>query len=200
MSQSMNARVYVGNLDWKVSWQDLKDHMRQAGEVAFADIFQDSTGRSKGAAIVEYTTAKAAKKAIKDLNDSTLGSRWIFVREDREEHSPFKSKGGGGSKGGGKGGKGGKGKGGFRVGPDDKGRLLYVGNLPFKAAWQELKDMFREYGEVIHVDIARDPEGWSRGFATVLYKEQKEAKAAIRGLNEQEFMGRPMLVRLDNQV
>ena len=44
-----NKRVFVGNLSWDVSWQDLKDHMRQAGEVLHADVIEDpSTGRSKG--------------------------------------------------------------------------------------------------------------------------------------------------------
>ena len=47
-------RIYVGNLSWQVSWQDLKDHMRQAGEVIYADVMteggkgsQQGGGRSK---------------------------------------------------------------------------------------------------------------------------------------------------------
>ena len=42
-------RIYVGNLSWQVSWQDLKDHMRQAGEVIYADVMTEGGkgGRSK---------------------------------------------------------------------------------------------------------------------------------------------------------
>lgn len=35
---SVGRRVYVGNLSWQVQWQDLKDHMRQVGEVVYADV------------------------------------------------------------------------------------------------------------------------------------------------------------------
>ncbi len=46
-SATPGTRVYVGNLSWQTSWQDLKDHMRKAGNVVRADIFLDETGRSK---------------------------------------------------------------------------------------------------------------------------------------------------------
>jgi RNA recognition motif-containing protein len=47
-AQSVHSRrVYVGNLDWGVEWQDLKDHMRQAGEVVYADVFRYDDGKSK---------------------------------------------------------------------------------------------------------------------------------------------------------
>ena len=35
---SVGRRVYVGNLSWQVQWQELKDHMRQVGEVVYADV------------------------------------------------------------------------------------------------------------------------------------------------------------------
>merc|ERR1712217_402332 len=98
---------------------------RSAGEVAYADIFEENSGRSKGVAIVEYKTPEEATKAIEELNDTMLGGRLIFVREDREaERSKGKGKGKSAS------GKGGYGKGNYgksqplRVGPSDKGRLV----------------------------------------------------------------------------
>jgi len=193
--------------------------MRQAGEVVFASIFEERSGRSKGAAVVEYKTPEDAAAAIEQLNDSTLGERMIFVREDRESGRTKGSKGGYGGKGsygsGGKGkgydnyskgsyGKGGYGKGGYggsqplRVGPRDKGRLVYVGNLPFRCAWQDVKDQFKEYGDVIHVDIAQDVDGRSKGYATVLFEKEDDAQSAIENLNETEFQGRNLMVRLDN--
>jgi len=222
MATSQSCRVYVGNIDWKISWQDLKDHMRQAGEVVYAGIFEERNGRSKGAAIVEYKTPEEAQASIEQLNDSKLRDRLIFVREDRESE---RSKGGKGSYGGkgtysdggkGKSSKGysdgyskgygkrnsGKGKGGqgqaLRVGPKDKGRLVYVGNLPFRAAWQDVKDLFKEHGDVIHVDIAQDVDGRSKGYATVLFEEESAAQEAIEQLNETDFQGRNLMVRLDN--
>lgn len=249
---SQSCRVYVGNIDWRISWQDLKDHMRTAGDVLFADILEEWNGRSKGAAIVEYRAPGEARNAIAKLSDTMLGERLIFVREDREvvrtkggskgsfvgtkglSYGGKKGyKGGGGSYGydvgcgggkggggfggakGGGGGFGGKGvaskggKGGFgggssgtplRVGPQDRGRLVYVGNLPFRAAWQNVKDLFKQHGNVIHVDIAQDVDGRSKGYGTVLFEKAEEAEAAIEALNENDFDGRNMMVRLDNFV
>merc|ERR1712194_147677 len=154
-----------------------------------------------------------------------MGERLIFVREDRENSKGKGSKGGG--KGDWKGGKGGKddwkgggkgyskgrddwkggGKGGYkggsgplRVGPGDKGRLVYVGNLTFRTAWQDVKDVFKEYGDVIRVDIAQDMDGRSKGYGTVLFSKEEDAASAIEGLNETDFQGRNLMVRLDNYV
>lgn len=92
--------MYVGNLAWDVSWQDLKDHMRAAGDVVYADVMKLPDGKSKGcgcartprlalrapavtmlSSIVEYSAAAEARRAIETLHDSTLKGRLIFVRE-----------------------------------------------------------------------------------------------------------------------
>jgi len=79
--------VFVGNLAYSVTWKDLKDHMRQAGDVAHADILPEpgTTKNSKGCGIVEFQTAADAKRAIRELHDTDLFGRPIFVREDREQ-------------------------------------------------------------------------------------------------------------------
>ena len=81
---SNSKRVFVGNLSWDVSWQDLKDHMRKAGDVVHADVLKRRDGKSSGGGIVEYATAREAKNAMAELNDRDLNGRMIFVREDRE--------------------------------------------------------------------------------------------------------------------
>eukprot|EP00604_Paraphysomonas_vestita_P003855 CAMPEP_0174823452 /NCGR_PEP_ID=MMETSP1107-20130205/24669_1 /TAXON_ID=36770 /ORGANISM="Paraphysomonas vestita, Strain GFlagA" /LENGTH=263 /DNA_ID=CAMNT_0016046079 /DNA_START=661 /DNA_END=1452 /DNA_ORIENTATION=+ len=80
-----SRRVYVGNLGWGVAWQDLKDHMRQAGEVLRAEIMQGPGGRSKGCGIVEYSTADEARHAIAALHDTELQGRLILVRQDKDD-------------------------------------------------------------------------------------------------------------------
>jgi len=76
--------VWVGNLDFRISWQDLKDHMRQAGNVKFCDVMKDAEGRSKGFALVEYSTEAECEAAIGTLNDTSLGQRQIYVKMARE--------------------------------------------------------------------------------------------------------------------
>lgn len=53
------------------SWQDLKDHMREAGEVCYADVFKDGTG------VVEFLRYEDMKYAIKKLDDSRFRSHEV---------------------------------------------------------------------------------------------------------------------------
>merc|ERR1719321_2521744 len=73
--------VYVGNLPYKVRWQELKDHMKQAGTVEFCTVLtQDGTewGRSKGVGCVRYASEAEAQAAIAQLNETQLQERNIL--------------------------------------------------------------------------------------------------------------------------
>lgn len=210
-----SCRVYVGNLSWRVRWQDLKDHMKQAGEVVRADVFEDFQGKSKGCGIVQYENAEGAQKAIKELTDSELFDRLIFVREDREdEHrlptGPRGRRGGfrGGTRGGSFGGYGGYrgGRGGYAggggggpppAGGECAGRQIFVSNLPWRTSWQDLKDLFRECGDVVRADVLTTPDGRSKGVGTVLFASPEGADRAVQMFNEYMLDGRPIVVRID---
>eukprot|EP00908_Phaeocystis_cordata_P022261 Transcript_4684.p3 GENE.Transcript_4684~~Transcript_4684.p3 ORF type:complete len:186 (-),score=77.25 Transcript_4684:315-872(-) len=172
---SGGTRVYVGNLSWETSWQDLKDHFRAAGDVSHADVMQEHDGRSKGCGIVSFVSARDAANAIRQLHDTELHGRKIFVREDREA-AAVNGKGKGGGTG---------------------GCQVYVGNLPWETTWMNLKDHFREAGNVVHADVALDPEGKSRGFGTVLFGSTRDAAKAIQLFNGAAFSGRMIEVRPD---
>jgi len=203
----MSNRVYVGNLSWATSWQDLKDHMRDAGEVQYAKILQDRDGRSKGCGIVEFTEVEGAKDAIEKLTDTELKGRKIFVREDREDGK----RGGGGGEGGDRaprpnrgtssGGGDGDDQGGVEGGTTPKpGSQLFIGNLSWETGWQDLKDHFRTIGEVERADVAVGRDGRKKGFGFIRYSTAEDAQKAIKELNGVEFMGRPIEVRLDNKA
>ncbi|KAG1680110.1 hypothetical protein FOA52_000223 [Chlamydomonas sp. UWO 241] len=99
-------RVFVSNLSYDTTWQTLKDHFRQSGNVTYCKIMADaSSGRSKGCGIVEYETPHGAAMAVNNLNNSTLDGRSVFIREDQQDRGP----GGGGGPGMGGGGMGGGG-------------------------------------------------------------------------------------------
>jgi len=189
---SSEARVYVGNLSWDVTWQDLKEHMQQAGEVEFADVMTEgSTGRSKGCGIVAYCTEEDAKKACEELTDSELKGRQIFVREDRGKGSKGE-KGEKGEKGGNKG----RDKGGGK-GPVESTRI-YVGNLSWDATSADLEDAFRACGEIVSANVMEDSEkGRSRGFGIVEFKTVEDAQAAVEQLQDTEILGRTIFVRED---
>ena len=143
--------VYVGNLTWTVSWQDLKDHFKTIGPVLNADVMQEPDGRSKGCGLVTFQNARDADRAIRELHDTEINGRNIFVREDRD--AP-----GGGGGGGGKGGGGG-----------GSSSTVYVGNLSYHTAWQDLKDLCKEVGTVLHADVMMEEDGRSKGCGLVKF-------------------------------
>ena len=78
----VGTTVFVGNLAWQASWQDLKDHFRTVGEVTHAEvILVPGTTRSKGCGHVTFANASDAATAISTLNDTVICHRMIFVRE-----------------------------------------------------------------------------------------------------------------------
>ena len=64
-------RVLVTGLPPSGSWQDLKDHMREAGDVCFADVYKDGTG------VVEFLRYEDMKYAVKKLDDSRFRSHEV---------------------------------------------------------------------------------------------------------------------------
>ncbi|CDJ37022.1 Gbp1p protein, putative [Eimeria tenella] len=190
--------------------------MSQAGEVVRADVFEDYQGRSKGCGIVVYKSEEAAQRAIKELTDTVLLERPIFVREDREEGGGSGSKfSGGRGRGRGRGGFSG-GRGGYQGSQGSSyqgggqgsqgsyqggggGRQIFVSNLPWKTSWHELKDLFRECGEVIRADVMEMPGGRSKGVGTVLFASRESAQNAIDTFNNYVLDGRQISVRFDRK-
>ncbi|KAJ3564655.1 hypothetical protein NPX13_g7768 [Xylaria arbuscula] len=137
-ASQQDRRVYVGNLSYDVKWHHLKDFMRQAGEVLFADVLQLPNGMSKVGfyTIVEYATREQAQTAVATLSNQNLMGRLVYVREDREAEPRFiGSTGGRGGFGGGgiQGGYGGGGNnysGGMGgMGGGGGNRQLYIANV-----------------------------------------------------------------------
>jgi RNA recognition motif-containing protein len=74
-------------------------------------------------------------------------------------------------------------------------KKIYVGNIPFNATEQELKDLISDYGEVVSVKIITDKfTGQSKGFGFVEMESEDDAKKAISELNGKEFIGKTLNV------
>jgi RNA recognition motif-containing protein len=119
--------IYVGNLSWTMTDDDLSNLFTQYGTVSSAKILKDKmNGRSKGFGFVEMEDEEAAKTAIANLNESEVQGRKLIVNESQPRQDAggaggFKKRSfGGGSGGGGgykkSGGSGGYGGGGGRSG------------------------------------------------------------------------------------
>lgn len=78
--------IYVGNLNFKVEENDLKEIFEKYGSVNDAKIITDKySGRSKGFGFIIMDDAEEANKAIAELNGTTLQTREIVVNEAREK-------------------------------------------------------------------------------------------------------------------
>ena len=103
----MKKNLYVGNLSYKITDEDLKSNFSKAGEVASASIIKDKfTGQSRGFGFVEMKTEEGAAEAIKKFNGGTLDGKDITVNEARPKKE-FGAGGGGPRGGGNRGGGGG---------------------------------------------------------------------------------------------
>ena len=110
----MTKKLYVGNLSFQTTTQDLQDLFSQAGTVESAQIIEDrDTGRSKGFAFVEMSTDQEAASAIDQFNGKEVGGRMLKVNEAKpREDRGGGGRGFGGNRGGGYGGNRGGGGGG----------------------------------------------------------------------------------------
>jgi len=170
--------VYVGNLPYSVKWQELKDHMGQAGTVEFAKILTEDGsehGRSRGTGYVRYASEAEAQNAVAIMRESELAGRNLLVDLwTGSGKGAACGKGKGGGKGnaaaaaltaalggivipgigkitipGANGAKGG-GKGWKQ--PlnitGDPSQLVYIGNLAYSVTWQDLKQHMAQAGTV----------------------------------------------------
>lgn len=124
----MSKKLYVGNLAYSTTQEQIRDLFAQAGTVTDVALITDrETGRPKGFGFVEMDSEEGSREAIKRFNGYTLEERALTVSEarPREERS-----GGGGSGGRSGGGRSGGGGGGSRSGGSGGGRDSggYTGN------------------------------------------------------------------------
>jgi cold-inducible RNA-binding protein len=112
----MGNRLYVGNLSYGTTELELRELFGQMGTVADAKVVMDrETGRPRGFAFVEMSSAEEALKAIEQINGRELDGRALNVNEAQERSGGGGGGGrGGGGGGGGRGGGGGGGGGGRR--------------------------------------------------------------------------------------
>lgn len=129
--------IYVGNLSWTMTDDDLMNLFTQYGTVTSAKILKDKmNGRSKGFGFVEMEDAEAAKTAIANLNETEVQGRKLIVNESQPRQEggggggykkSFGGGGGGYKKSGGYGGGGGRSSGGGYGGGGNRGGGGYGG-------------------------------------------------------------------------
>ena len=110
----MSTKLYVGNLSFDTSAQDLEELFGEVGTVESASVIEDrDTGRSRGFAFVEMSSKEEAAQAIEQFNGKEIDGRELKVNEAKPRESRGSGGGRGGYGGGGRGGNRGGGGGGY---------------------------------------------------------------------------------------
>ncbi|MGI8543409.1 MAG: RNA recognition motif domain-containing protein [Aridibacter sp.] len=111
----MSTKLYVGNLSFSATEQDLEEVFGEIGTVESVNIIEDrDTGRSRGFGFVEMSSQEEAQNAISELDGKEVEGRNLKVNEAKPRENRGGGGGGRGGRGGGGGGYGGGGGGGSR--------------------------------------------------------------------------------------
>jgi RNA recognition motif-containing protein len=202
------TRVFIGNLPFSATWQDVKDHFQPTA--VFAKVLMGSDGRSRGCGIVEFNTPEHANAAIAQFHDSELGGRKILCRLDRrlggdaphaaavrhertgdrqqiassDTRPPRAPR---------------------RAAPDadpinaTPSLAVYIGNVAWKSTVEDLHALLTAHAKVTPrtVELPRDRNDRARGFAIAKFESIDQANTAINALNGVEHAGRVLHVRFD---
>lgn len=95
----MSTKLYVGNLSFNTTTEDLEQVFAEVGTVESANVIEDrETGRSRGFGFVEMSSAEEAKKAIEELDGKDVDGRELKVSEAKPRENRASGGGGGGSR------------------------------------------------------------------------------------------------------
>ncbi|EIM22679.1 RNA-binding domain-containing protein, partial [Wallemia mellicola CBS 633.66] len=182
------THLFVGNLPYRVRWQDLKDLFRKAGTVLRADVALGLDNRSKGYGNVLMGSEIDAAKAIELYNGYVWQTRTLEVRPDRlppeydlpgpqsQPHNqtirPARTLRALGSSP--------PANLATASTPSLTNRNIFVGNLPYNMQWQELKDTFRAAGNVIRAEVATNHDGTSKGYGIITFADESEAIQGVQ--------------------
>jgi len=167
------TNLYIGNLFFDVTEEDLKREFSKFGTVASVKIISDARGLSKGFGYVEFEDAQAAAKAVEGMNMRIFEGRRMAVQYTLKKDRNW-------------------GEGLPRGSPS---KTLFIGNMSFEMSDQDLNDLFREIKNVIDVRVAIDRRtGQPRGFAHADFIDVASAEKAMAQLQSKQIYGRRLRI------
>uniref|UniRef100_A0A093Y5T2 28 kDa ribonucleoprotein, chloroplastic n=1 Tax=Talaromyces marneffei PM1 TaxID=1077442 RepID=A0A093Y5T2_TALMA len=163
--------IYIGNLFFDITAEDLKSKMESFGVVEKAAIISDARGLSKGFGYVTFDSVEAAQRAIEEMNQQVYEGRRVLVQFSAAgPREKFRPKG-------------------------QPTRSLYIGNLAYDLTDRELNELFKSVRNVIEVRVAVDRQtGNPRGFAHADFLDTPSAQAALEILSSKAPHGRRLKV------
>jgi len=165
--KSNPLEVFVGGLSWDAKESDLHDLFDECGHVENVKILMTPEGRSKGAAFIMFESESAIDRALA-LDGSEHMGRRIKVNRSSEKPPPRRTAG--------------------------DPNTVFVGNLSYQTTEDDLRDFFKQCGEVKDVRLAKDHmDGRPKGFAHVEFMSSEDVTSALK-LSGESLNGRDVKV------
>ena len=165
------TRLFVGGLPRDVGTDELSELFKSHGDMTDCVVLTDDAGVNRGFGFVTYAEKAMADAAIKALDGHRINGRRIGVRDADDDK-----------------------KKGRKERKDPEGLKLYIGNLPFSATQEQLKEMVAAHATVNEVILATGPGGKAKGFGFVFIAEKDKGEAVVSALNNNEIEGRRIKV------
>jgi len=167
---AVENKMYVGNLPYGVSRDEVKELFSEFGTVADVFLARDSDGKDRGFGFVTLSSEEEATAAINSLNGDFFQGRRLTVRQPNPEGTKS-----------------------TKVSYDEATRV-YFGNLSFDTTTKTMIDLFEQHGKVLSLFINEDlTTKKSRGYGFAQMPEE-DAQRAIEALNDMEVDGRAIKV------
>ncbi len=166
------CKLFVGGLPREIGTEELREMFAKFGDMLDCFVPTDDSGANRGFGFVTYNEKSIAEAAAKELDGHRINGRRIGVRDADSDDKKGKN----------------------RPRKDVDGMKFYVGNLPFKAEADTIKDLFGKVATVVDVNIITDNNGRPKGFAFITVKEKDRSDEIIKQLNGAEVMGRKIRV------
>jgi len=185
----VNQTLYIGNLYYEVTDEQLQRVFSRFGEVASARIVFDNRGLSRGFGYVEFKNKEDAQAALDNLHQQVFEGRNLVV----QFHVPKSSNTGGASF-----------KRPFSTSfnkPNEPSKTLFICNMSFEMSDKDLNDLFRDIRNVTDVRVAIDRRtGQPRGFAHADFIDAASATQAKEALDGKTIYGRPLRIDFSQSV
>lgn len=175
---ALNSKLFVRNLSWSVTEDELTDLFADIGEVRSVSIpTRREDGKPRGFAFVEMLNPDSAQQAIRQLNGYALHSRDLVVDfQDENRGKPSYNRNSG-----------------YEGGADQT--KLFVRHIPFSVSEEELQSLFQNAGTVVSVKIPTDYNtGEPKGFAFVEMGSAEDGQQAVQSLNHTMIHGQEISV------
>jgi hypothetical protein len=171
-----NNTLYVGNLFFEVTEEQLQRVFSRFGTVQEVKIITDPRGRSRGFAIIKYENLADATAAVENLDMQVFEGRNMVVQyhksRDTYRQRPVDTRP-----------------------PSPPSKTLYIGNMSFQMTDKDLNDLFKSIRNVLDVRVAIDRRtGQPRGFAHADFVDVESATRAMEELNGKSIYGRQLRI------